>query len=557
MEDEYLFVLNTQDLADAGFDGSFNDLADDIEQAGGTVEGSYDEEGNPVMTIGGIEDAELQELLSDYGVEDPESFTEEPSDDMDFDAEVDDADIEDDDLDDADDVDDDADDDLDDADEFDDIPDYEEFEIEDEDDEDEDEDEDADDDIDDEDDDIDDEDDEDVEDIMPVYDDEQVTNESIYESLCYTPNKGTANLSESVTSNILKEVSDKAILKRIQENIARKVRLNEALQHAAAYDQPLQLTPFSNVKINEEYIWNYSNKEIVNMLREAYDNYKKYKKLTLIVNESTDPLKATKLSKIIKKQAKLVKTLNEYRKYREALALNEDDEVPAAPAESTDDGMTATLTAIDIKVKDADAFIKVLTDAGIPEEALEKVNDADASGSDEQPAEAPNAAAPAAPAAPAPAPAAPDMGGAPGENPFESVRTVKGNPLNEDENPFAEFDDDPDAGGFGDPDQPAADDANVDPMNTKDTADSAEGQTVRLTDTSYATKLQKVLEDKYNVSKEDFENMIGGSIEDADAATTADTTDDGNINPETGAAENSEKEGEEEAINPLDVFGDQ
>jgi hypothetical protein len=383
---------------------------------------------------------------------------------------------------------------------------------------------------------------------MPVYDDEQVTNESIYESLCYTPNKGTANLSESVTSNILKEVSDKAILKRIQENIARKVRLNEALQHAAAYDQPLQLTPFSNVKINEEYIWNYSNKEIVNMLREAYDNYKKYKKLTLIVNESTDPLKATKLSKIIKKQAKLVKTLNEYRKYREALALNEDDE---APAESTDDGMTATLTAIDIKVKDADAFIKVLTDAGIPEEALEKVNDTDASGSDEQPAEAPNTAAPAAPAAPAPA--APDMGGAAGGNPFESVRTVKGNPLNEDENPFAEFDDDPDAGGFGDPDQPATDDANVDPMNTKDTADSAEGQTVRLTDTSYATKLQKVLEDKYNVSKEDFENMIGGSIEDADAATT----DDGNINPETGTPENSEKEGEEETINPLDVFGDQ
>jgi hypothetical protein len=213
--------------------------------------------------------------------------------------------------------------------------------------------------------------------------------------------------------------------------------------------------------------------------------------------------------------------------------------------------MTATLTAIDIKVKDADAFIKVLTDAGIPEEALEKVNDTDASGSDEQPTEAPNAAAPAAPAAPSPA--APAMGGAPGENPFESVRTVKGNPLNEDENPFAEFDDDPDAGGFGDPDQPATDDANVDPMNTKDTADSAEGQTVRLTDTSYATKLQKVLEDKYNVSKEDFENMIGGSIEDADAATTADS----NINPETGAPENSEKEGEEETINPLDVFGDQ
>ena len=534
MEDEYLFVLNTQDLADAGFDGSFNDLADDIEQAGGTVEGSYDEEGNPVMTIGGIEDAELQELLSDYGVEDPESFTEEPSDDMDFDTEVDDADIEDDDLDDADDVDVD-----DDADEFDDIPDDEEFEIEDVDDEDDEDDEDEDD----EDEDIDDEDeDEDVEDIMPVYDDEQVTNESIYESLCYTPNKGTANLSESVTSNILKEVSDKAILKRIQENIARKVRLNEALQHAAAYDQPLQLTPFSNVKINEEYIWNYSNKEIVNMLREAYDNYKKYKKLTLIVNESTDPLKATKLSKIIKKQAKLVKTLNEYRKYREALALNEDDEAPAAPAESTDDGMTATLTAIDIKVKDADAFIKVLTDAGIPEEALEKVNDTDASGSDEQPAEDPNAAAP-------------DMGGAAGGNPFESVRTVKGNPLNEDENPFAEFDDDPDAGGFGDPDQPATDDANVDPMNTKDTADSAEGQTVRLTDTSYATKLQKVLEDKYNVSKEDFENMIGGSIEDADDTDQA--SDDGNINSETGEVENSEKEGKEETINPLDVFGDQ
>ena len=76
MDNETVFVLNTQDLLDAGFEGSFNDLADDIEAADGIVTGEYASDGDtPVMVVSSLDKETLDDLLNDYSIEDPDKFT--------------------------------------------------------------------------------------------------------------------------------------------------------------------------------------------------------------------------------------------------------------------------------------------------------------------------------------------------------------------------------------------------------------------------------------------------------------------------------------------------
>ena len=78
--EEIVFVLNTAELREGGFEGSFNELANELEERGATVSGNYDDEGNPVMAIYGIEVEELNSLLSSYGVDNPEDYTAEEED---------------------------------------------------------------------------------------------------------------------------------------------------------------------------------------------------------------------------------------------------------------------------------------------------------------------------------------------------------------------------------------------------------------------------------------------------------------------------------------------
>ena len=472
--EEIVFVLNTAELREGGFEGSFNELADELEERGATVSGNYDDEGNPVMAIYGIDVEELNSLLSSYGVDNPEDYTaeEEDSEEFDFDTE----DVNDDDEDRSPEIDNDS-----------------EFE----------------------DDDDDDDDDEEIE-----IEDDDDDDEETFESKRFNPSnqghqnrrqkkqfKGTANLSEAVTNKIIAEVKDRAIYSRILET------MNESIQKEKAI---------------KEYT-----------LPEAKSNYRKYYGKYKSLNESQSQDKG-KYAKVLKKQSQLITILENVIALKTG-KLNEEEN---AGDEQLGDKV-ATLTAITFKVKDADKFIKVLTDNGIPEDVLQKVEkegDSSSDGSQEnnggQQQDANAAAAqPQETAAAQPAPQGGDMGGG---NPFESLTSRLTSKLNEDENPF------------GDTDQPAKD-GDVDPTNTESHDNNEEGEEVRLTDTKYAPKVKEIIQKVYNYKEENFDDKIGGEFVEGDQDGSEDNgfDEEGNQKEDDAATV-----GDEETIDPASVFND-
>ena len=81
-----------------------------------------------------------------------------------------------------------------------------------------------------------------------------------------------------------------------------------------------------------------------------------------------------------------------------------------------------------------------------------------------------------------------------------------------------------------------------------------------LTNTDYASKLAKVLEDVYGISKEEFEDMIGGEIIEEEPKEDEENSDEeGSENSEESKDEESkdsseEKKDDEEELDPSDLF---
>ena len=494
--EEIVFVLNTAELREGGFEGSFNELADELEEKGATVSGNYDDEGNPVMAIYGIDVEELNSLLSSYGVDNPEDYTaeEEDSEEFDFDTE------------------DDNDDDDDDEDRSPEIDNDSEFE---------------------------DDDDEEIE----IEDDDD---EETFESKRFNPSnqghqnrrqkkqfKGTANLSEAVTNKIIAEVKDRAIYSRILETMNESIQKEKAIKE---YTLPL---PFAGIKVNGKEMIMMSESALQDTLKEAKSNYRKYYGKYKSLNESQSQDKG-KYAKVLKKQSQLITILENVIALKTG-KLNEEEN---AGDEQLGDKV-ATLTAITFKVKDADKFIKVLTDNGIPEDVLQKVEkegDSSSDGSQENNGgqqQDTNAAAaqPQETAAAQPAPQGGDMGGG---NPFESLTSRLTSKLNEDENPF------------GDTDQPA-EDGDVDPTNTESHDNNEEGEEVRLTDTKYAPKVKEIIQKVYNYKEESFDDKIGGEFVEGDQDGSEDNgfDEEGNQKEDDAATV-----GDEETIDPASVFND-
>lgn len=74
-----------------------------------------------------------------------------------------------------------------------------------------------------------------------------------------------------------------------------------------------------------------------------------------------------------------------------------------------------------------------------------------------------------------------------------------------------------------------------------------------LTDTDYALQLSKVLDDVYGISKEEFEDMIGGEIVD-DSEDEEATDDNSDKDENTPDADNTEGSTEEDTIDPSELF---
>ena len=95
------------------------------------------------------------------------------------------------------------------------------------------------------------------------------------------------------------------------------------------------------------------------------------------------------------------------------------------------------------------------------------------------------------------------------------------------------------------------------PEENSDETDDAEAKNEGhtkfiLTNTDYALQLSKVLDDVYGITKEEFEDMIGGEIvEDSDED---DATEDKDSDENTTDADNTEGSTEEDTIDPSELF---
>ena len=73
-----------------------------------------------------------------------------------------------------------------------------------------------------------------------------------------------------------------------------------------------------------------------------------------------------------------------------------------------------------------------------------------------------------------------------------------------------------------------------------------------LTNTDYALQLSKVLDDVYGITKEEFEDMIGGEI--VEDSEDEDATEDKDSDENTTDADNTEGSTEEDTIDPSELF---
>ena len=120
--------------------------------------------------------------------------------------------------------------------------------------------------------------------------------------------------------------------------------------------------------------------------------------------------------------------------------------------------------------------------------------------------------------------------------------------------------------------QPADDAAGEESSEEDNGAENADGESDEenteedkqpkfiLTNTDYASKLAKVLEDVYGISKEEFEDMIGGEIVEEEPKEDEENSDEeGSENSEESKDEESkdsseEKKDDEEELDPSDLF---
>ena len=88
---------------------------------------------------------------------------------------------------------------------------------------------------------------------------------------------------------------------------------------------------------------------------------------------------------------------------------------------------------------------------------------------------------------------------------------------------------------------------------TNDADAESEGHTkFILTNTDYALQLSKVLDDVYGITKEEFEDMIGGEI--VEDSEDEDATEDKDSDENTTDVDNTEGSTEEDTIDPSELF---
>ena len=332
-------------------------------------------------------------------------------------------------------------------------------------------------------------------------------------------------------------------------------------------------TLYSKKTINGKNITEYSAKELLELLNTIKKQHTNLMKSYKSLNESATKSTKRELRTAIENKERLMLILDEeltyrltFKKLNKSKAINEDEENPLEPlsvdptdgddkddssdsgdnnADATDDNTDnesgedtdetpdndeeVELSRVVITVANQDAADELkqsLVDAGVPDDAIEFETDDetdDSEDSDDTDSEADENSDENT-----------DTDDTTDETSNESLHYNKFKKLLEDDDPESDkADDSTDDNAKDDEDS----DANSDD-NSDDSSDSEDKPIkVVLTNTDYVNDLADVLNNEYGISKEEFEEMIGGQIvddsDDSDDSDESSDSDDDKSNDES------------------------
>ena len=299
-------------------------------------------------------------------------------------------------------------------------------------------------------------------------------------------------------------------------------------------------TLYSKKTINGKNITEYSAKELLELLNTVKKQHTNLMKSYKSLNESATKSTKRELRTAIENKERLMLILDEeltyrltFKKLNKSKAINEDEENPLEPLsvdptdgddtdETPDNDEEVELSRVVITVANQDAADELkqsLVDAGVPDDAIEFETDDetdDSEDSDDTDSEADENSDENT-----------DTDNTSDETPNESLHYNKFKKLLEDDDPESDkADDSTDDNAKDGEDSDASSDDNSD-----DSSDSEDKPIkVVLTNTDYVNDLADVLNNEYGISKEEFEEMIGGQIvddsEDSDDSDDSSDSDD-------------------------------
>ena len=329
-------------------------------------------------------------------------------------------------------------------------------------------------------------------------------------------------------------------------------------------------TLYSKKTINGKNITEYSAKELLELLNTVKKQHTNLMKSYKSLNESATKSTKRELRTAIENKERLMLILDEeltyrlaFKKLNKSKAINEDEENPLEPlsvdptdgddkddssdsvdnnADTTDDNTDnesgedtdetpdndeeVELSRVVITVANqgaADELKKSLVDAGVPDDAIEFEDDEAADNEDSEDSDTDDNSDENT-----------DTDDTADETPNESLHYNKFKKLLEDDDPESDTADDStdDNAKDGEDSDASSDD------NSDDSSDSEDKPIkVVLTNTDYVNDLADVLNNEYGISKEEFEEMIGGQIvddsEDSDDSDESSDSDDDKSNDES------------------------
>lgn len=323
-----------------------------------------------------------------------------------------------------------------------------------------------------------------------------------------------------------------------------------------------------NVKVNGKKIEEYTTDELMGLLEKVS---RQINTLEEKVGTSLNETDTAKLNKELETKKKIQNILDEEISFREALkAIKEDDndsnnldfkdlnpdtvdndkkddkskkdedkdDDDKNPDEDEEVEIGNIIITLDSK-KSAEELKNDLIDAGIPEDAIEiePVEDSDEDEDEEKSDDSEDKEN-----------KEDSEEDSEDETPNESVKVKAGKKINEDDSEESDEDEEDD-----DKDEDKSEDED---SEDEDDEEETGSYKLILTDTDYAPQLSDVLQDIWGLSKEEFEEMIGGEIVDADDDEDSSDDKEKKADSEDKSDESSDEDDSLEDFDPDEIFKD-